>query len=59
MNQISIFRYKLHEELHAFIFTSNTFICNNRLKLAKNQANAKQHPEAISKLFTFFIHVII
>ena len=27
-------------------FVSNTFISNARLKLAKNQANAKQHPEA-------------
>ena len=32
---------------------------NARLKLAKNQANAKQHPEAILKFFTFFIHIII
>ena len=34
-----------------------------RLKLAKNQADAKQHPEAevfpIWKLFAFFMHVII
>ena len=27
-------------------FISNTFINNTRLKLAKNQAKAKQHPEA-------------
>ena len=54
MNQINIFRCKLHEELHAFIFTSNTFISNNRLKLAKNQANAKQHPVALSKI----IHIL-
>ena len=27
-------------------FISNTFVRNTRLKLAKNQANAKQHPEA-------------
>ena len=26
-------------------FISNTFISNVRLKLATNQANAKQHPE--------------
>ena len=31
--------------LHAFL-VSNTFISNARLKLAKNQRNAKQHPEA-------------
>ena len=27
------------------LFRSNTCISNARLKLAKNQANAKQHPE--------------
>ena len=32
-------------ELHAF-FIGNEFISNARLKLAKNQAKAKQHPEA-------------
>ena len=31
--------------LHAF-FISNTFISNATLKLAKNDANAKQHHEA-------------
>ena len=30
--------------LHAF-FISNTFISNTKLKLAKSQANAKQHLE--------------
>ena len=29
-----------------FFLLSNTFISNVRLKLAKNQTNAKQHPEA-------------
>ena len=32
--------------LHAFLFVSNNFISNGRLKLTKNQANAKQHHEA-------------
>ena len=32
-------------------FISNTFISNARLKLAKNQAKAKQHPEAELLLF--------
>ena len=32
-------------------FISNTFISNTRLKLAKNQANAKQNPEAVPLLF--------
>ena len=36
--------------LHAF-FISNIFIGNARLKFAKNQANAKQHPEAEPLLF--------
>ena len=31
--------------VHVF-FISNTFVSNTRLKLAKNQANTKQHPEA-------------
>ena len=31
--------------VHIF-FISSTFISNARLKLAKNQAKAKQHPEA-------------
>ena len=30
---------------------SNTFVSNARLKLAKNQAKAKQHPEAELLLF--------
>ena len=34
-----------YASLHTF-FISNTFISNARLKLAKNQTNAKQHSEA-------------
>ena len=30
---------------YTLFFISNTFIFNARLKLAKNQANAKQQPE--------------
>ena len=30
-------------DIHGF-FISNAFIRNDRLKLAKNQANAKHHP---------------
>ena len=41
--------------LHAF-FISNTFISNARLKLAKNQANAKQHPEVELLLFENYSH---
>ena len=44
-------------------FISNTFISNTRLKLVKNQAKAKQHPEVelllFENLFAFFVHVII
>ena len=36
--------------LHAF-FISNTFISNAGLKIAKNQAKAKQHSEAELLLF--------
>ena len=32
-------------------FINNTFISNSRLKLVKNQAKAKQHPEAKLVLF--------
>ena len=34
-----------YASLHAF-FISNIYLSNARLKLAKNQANAKQHSEA-------------
>ena len=49
-----------HERVktHAF-FISNTFISNARLKLAENQANAKQHSDTEPLLFQnckFFIH---
>ena len=37
-------------------FISNTFISNDRLKLAKKQANAKQHPEAELLLFENYSH---
>ena len=40
----------LHLKLHDF-FISNTFISHPRLKLAKNQANAKQQPEAELSLY--------
>ena len=47
---------------YTLFFISNTFTSNARLKLAKNQANAEQHPEAEILLFenySVFIHVII
>ena len=41
--------------LHAF-FISNTFVSNARLKLGKNWANAKQHPETELLLFENYSH---
>ena len=40
---------------HIF-FISNIFISNAKLKLAKNQANAKQHPEAELLLLENYSH---
>ena len=37
--------------VHTRFFISNTFTGNAKLKLTKNQANAKQHPEAELLLF--------
>ena len=42
-------------QLHAF-FTGNTFISNARLKLAKNETNPKQHPEAELLVFENYLH---
>ena len=42
--------------IHAFLYLSNTFISNVRLKLAKNERNAKQHPEAELLLFENYSH---
>ena len=43
----------MHDQIYQFtrFFISNTFTSNARLKLVKNQANAKQHPEAELWLF--------
>ena len=42
-------------QLLAF-FISSTFVSNARLKLAKNKANAKQHPETELLLFENYSH---
>ena len=57
-SQLRTFIYALEEiyALHAFFFISNTFISNARLKLAKTQANAMQHPEAELLLFRNYSH---
>ena len=41
---------------HTFFVISNTFVTNASLKLAKNQAKAKQHPEAKLRLKINFLH---
>ena len=46
---------------YTLFFTSNTITSNSRLKLAKNQANFKQHLEAeldIWNLIALIIHII-
>ena len=44
-------------QIHAFSIT-NTFISNTMLKLAKNQAKVKQHPEAELLLFENYSKLI-
>ena len=44
--------------MHAF-YINNTSISNARLNFAKNQANAKEHPEVIHILHPFFFPKII
>ena len=41
---------------NARFFINSTFISNALLKLAENQANAKQHPEAKLSLFGNYSH---
>ena len=41
---------------YTLFFISNIFISNTRLKLAKNQANAKQHHETDFLLFENYSH---
>ena len=48
--QILYLGKNLVTKIHAF-FISIFFTSNTRLKLTKNQANAKQHPEAELLLF--------
>ena len=57
-NKVVSYRFKFYA-VHAFL-AGNTFISNARLKLAKNQSNAKQHPKVeLLLLFTLFVHVVI
>ena len=43
--------FRSYKNNYTRFFISNTFISNARLKLAKNQAKANQHPEAELQLF--------
>ena len=43
-------------EYTLFFYTSNTFMYNTRLKFAKNQANAKQHPDAELQLIDNYLN---
>ena len=40
------FKTNINIYIYIYMYKSNTFISNARPKLAKNQARAKQHPEA-------------
>ena len=54
-NKLVVYLFELCSSNTRF-FISNIFVRKTWLKLAKNKAKAKQRPEAIWKLFTFFIH---
>ena len=62
--QISLWKIKMSSSNVQVVVikdTLNNFI-NVRLKLTKNQANAKQHPEdeyLVLENYSFFIHVVI
>ena len=51
MGSFSVIRFTA-----CFFYIDNTFISNARLKLAKNQANAKQHPEAELLTAEYYSH---
>ena len=50
-----MFLKSLNKRSTGFFLISNTFISNARLKLAKNQAKTKQHPEAELLLFENYL----
>ena len=51
--QLECYCFDKGTKIHAF-FISNNFISNAGLKLGKNQANVKQHPEAESSSMLSF-----
>ena len=52
----SFLKHKLSIFITHFFYKKQFFISNSRLNLAKNQANAKQHPEAELLLFENYSH---
>ena len=48
---IKLLRAAINIKKYTFLLISDTFISNVRLKLTKNEAKAKQHPEAELLLF--------
>ena len=58
-----LFQSQRNDQNNARFFISNSLVSNARLKLAKNRAKAKQHPEAAPLLFENYslssFHVII
>ena len=55
MMEISVITLWLKSFLQAFFYKQH-FISNAKMKLAKNQANAKQHPEAELLVFGNYSH---
>ena len=51
--------YNIVKSMYTRFFISKTFISNARLKLAKNQANAKKHPEVLPFEVLNFCHLKI
>ena len=52
----SFLKHKLSIFITHFFYKKQFFISNSRLNLAKNQANAKQYPEAELLLFENYSH---
>ena len=49
------FEFENMERFTRSFLISNSFISNTRLKLAKNQGKAKQHPQAETLLFENYL----
>ena len=53
---VEIFYVLFHVKQYTLFFINDSLISNTRLKLAKKQANAKQHPETEFLLFENYSH---